>query len=303
MSRVVEVRRERVDVVRERALLAQLEEEPARHPLPEDRVEHVEGVLVGVLARDAAPADAHVGLLGASADQLRPQLARRRRALELRHGTRLHTREERLDRLEYLGRDDVPGHGDDDARRYVAAAHEVAELVRVERVHDRLASRDLPAERVLRVQELVDHRVHAVLRLIAVHPQLFDDDALFRVDILGSQHRRADEVGDDVERDAPVPSGHARPEHRDLFVRRRVHHAAAALDLHADVRRGRPFRRALEDDVLEEVTGPGVRTRLHARARADEDGERCRAGLGHLGDEDANAVREDAFLVIHREEL
>ena len=38
-----------------------------------------------------------------------------------------------------------------------------------------------------------------------------------------------------IERDAPVPCGHARPEDGDLLIGRRVHDAAAALDVLADL--------------------------------------------------------------------
>src|SRR6185503_229076 len=125
-----------------------------------------------------------------------------------------------------------------------------------------------------RVEELVEDRVHAVLRLVAVHTELFDDDALLHLDVARPQHRRADEVGDDVESDLPVTRVNARPEDRDLVVGGRVHDAARALDALADLGGRRTLRRPLDDDVLEEMASAGVRARLETRSSADEPGDR-----------------------------
>src|SRR5262245_14585910 len=46
-----------------------------------------------------------------------------------------------------------------------------------------------PPQRVARVEELLEHRVHAVLRLIAVHADLLDDDPLLGLDIGGAHDR------------------------------------------------------------------------------------------------------------------
>jgi hypothetical protein len=155
---------------------------------------------------------------------------------------------------------------------------------------------------MLRVQQLVDERVDAVLRLVAVHPDLLDHHLALLIDVRVAQQRRADHVRDDVEREEVVPRDHARPEDGDLLVRGRVHRAADALDGLADVLRERSLRGPLEHDVLEEVRGAGVGLVLDPRADADVDRERHGARLRHLRHEDAEAVREGDALVIHRDE-
>ena len=124
----------------------------------------------------------------------------------------------------------------------------------------------------------------------------------FGLDVGLAQHRREDHVRDDIKRDAPVPRRHARPEDGDLFVGRGVDDAPAALDLHADVGRGRALHRSFEHHVLEEMARPRIAAALHARSGADKDSERRRACLRHLRDEDPHAVREGALQVLHRAE-
>ena len=77
-----------MDVVRERAFLAQLEEETARHPFTEDRVQHVDRELVRMELGHAAPADAHVRLLAALGEHPGPIAARPRRGLGPDRGAR-----------------------------------------------------------------------------------------------------------------------------------------------------------------------------------------------------------------------
>ena len=209
VARVDVVRRERVHVVRERALLAELEEEPARHPLAEDRVQHVERVFVWMDLRHAAPADANVCLLGAFAEKLDACLRRLRRRFETRR-LPLGDRGEQLGNcIRHLVRVHLASDSDDDLPRRVPAVHEVAQLARRHSEHDLLAAGDLPAQRVVRIQQLVDERMYAVLRLIPVHPQLFDDHLLFGLDVGVAEHRREDHVRDDVKRHTPVARRHA----------------------------------------------------------------------------------------------
>ena len=289
-----------VDVVREAALFPELEEEPAGHALAEDRVQHVDRELVRVIGLHRPPAHAEVRLLRALPEKLRPRLSRLRCRHDRSRFARREPSERRFDRGDRLVRVERSGERDDRPRRCVPAIHERAQVVGGHRQHDLLASGDLPPEWVARVEQLVDERVHPVLRLVAIHAELLDDHAALRLHVGGTQRGSADHVGDHVERDEIVSRDHARPEHGDLFVGRRVDHTASTFDLLADVGRGRPLRRSLEDHVLEEVARAGFHLRLHARAHAHVDGHRHRPCLGHLRDEYPQAVRKSDAAVVHR---
>src|SRR3989442_2086929 len=95
-----------------------------------------------------------------------------------------------------------------------------------------------------------------------------------------------------------MPRRHAGPEDGDLLGGRSIHHATTALDLLADVRRGRALRRAFEHHVLEEVARACVLLRLDARADADVDRRRDGPRLGHLGYEDPEAVGQRDVTVL-----
>ena len=242
-------------------------------------------------------------LLRALADHLRADLPRLRGRHERGRLAGAQEGELFLDRGDRLVRDETSRERDHASARRVIPGHEGAQGVRVHRQDDLLATGDLPAERMPRIEELVDERVHAVLRLVAVHPQLLDDDAPLGLYVVRAQHRRADHVRDHVEGDEVVARGDARPEHRDLFVSRGVHESPAALDLLADVRGRRTLCGPLEDHVLEEVARPGVELALDTRAHPDVDGDRDRSRLGHLRHENAQSVRHCDSPVLHRGEL
>src|SRR5438105_11181337 len=76
VARVGVVRLVTVDVVRETALFAELEEQPARHPFAKDRVHHVDAELIGMGRVDGPPSDAEIRLLGTLAEELRMALSR-----------------------------------------------------------------------------------------------------------------------------------------------------------------------------------------------------------------------------------
>ena len=150
---------------------------------------------------DRTPADTEVRLLGALAEQLQVGLARARSRLgphEIARGQRAQGLVDRCDRLIRAERTGQRHHR---AGGRVAALHEFAQAIRRHREYDLLASGDFPAKRVSGIQQLVEQSVNAVLRLISVHAQLFDDDIAFGVDISRSEHRRPDQVGDDIEGD------------------------------------------------------------------------------------------------------
>ena len=289
-----------VHVVREATLFPELEEEATRHSLAEDRVQHVDDELVRMVCVDGAPSDAEVGLLGTLSDQLGAHLSGAGRRDHSRRLAWCERSERTFDRGDRLIRVQRPGERDDRPRGCVSAFDEGTKRVGGHPEDDLFAARDLPAERVFRIEQLVEQRMHAVLRLIAIHSELLDDHASLRFDVRGAQHRCSDHVRHHVERDQIVACWHARPEDSDLLIGGGVHHSPTALDLLADVRGRRPLPRPLEHHVFEEMARARVALALDARSDPHVDGHRDRSCLGHLRDEDTHAVRERDAAVLQR---
>src|SRR5919106_1485503 len=63
---------------------------------------------------------------------------------------------------------------------------------------------DVPAERLVAVEELVVDAVHVVPRRVVVHVHLLDDHALLALDLLRIELRVAEHVDKDVERGVAV---------------------------------------------------------------------------------------------------
>ena len=251
-----------MDVIGQRALFPQFQEQSGGHALAEDRIEHVDRELVRMQLRYAAPADADMSLFTAFRERLGPGASGLRRGLDgdRRAGGKIaEPRPHGSDGFRLI---DPSGDRDDDPRRRVVRIHEFAEPGGGQSEDDRLPAGDLPPEWMVRVEKLVNERVHPVLRLVAVHPDLLDDDVAFRLHVGVSKERRTDQIGDDVERKEVVPGGDEGREDRRLFIGRCVHRAAHALDLLADLGGARPVRGPLEDHVFEEVAGARVDLRL-----------------------------------------
>ena len=64
-----------------------------------------------------------------------------------------------------------------------------------------LAADDVPAERLVAVEELLVHAADEVARRVEVHVHLLDDHALLALDLLGVELRVAQHVDEHVERD------------------------------------------------------------------------------------------------------
>ena len=144
-----------------------------------------------------------------------------------------------------------------------------------------LAADDVPAERLVAVEKLVVDAADVVARSVEVHVHLLDDHALLAVDLLRVELRVPEHVDEDVERDRPVLAGAADVVARVLLAGEGVELAADAVDLVADVARGRAALRALEEHVLGEV-GDAARVRsLVARAGGEHDEAGDRLGVTH----------------------
>ena len=135
-------------------------------------------------------------------------------------------------------------------------------------------------------EQLVDEIVGRVLD----HLDLFEDDLLLALDVVGAERRVADDVGEDVDRQRQMLV-----EHLDVvagvFLRgERVELAADRVDRLRDVLGG-ARRGALEEHVLDEVRDAAALGGFVARAARQPDADADRADLRHpLGEKPKTVV-------------
>ena len=103
--------------------------------------------------------------------------------------------------------------------------------------------------------------VHQVVRRVLDHRDLLEDDLALRVDV--GEGRTEDHVAHHVERGLEPLVGHSRVHDGRLARRRCVQLAAELVEELGDLL-GRVARRALEEEVLDEVRDAGARVRLVA---------------------------------------
>ena len=83
--------------------------------------------------------------------------------------------------------------------------------------------------------------VHEIVGRVVAHPDLFEDHLALRLDVVGTERRAPQHVGEDVDRELELRVGQPHVEHGLLVRRERVHLAADRLDRLRDLAR-RPRR-------------------------------------------------------------
>ncbi len=189
-----------------------------------------------------------------------------------------------------------PPMPDDHALRAVPGVE-----VRCERlargVLNRLAGADdVPAERLIRVQEPVVDVADVALRRVEVDVHLLEDHALLLRDLRLVEARVEEHVGEDVERGVARLRAATDVVAGELLAGEGVELAADRIDL----RRDRACRRtplgALEEHVLREVRD-ALRVRcLVPRAGREHDEARDRSDLGKRRRDDPNPVVQRRLL-------
>ena len=190
---------------------------------------------------------------------------------------------------------DVPGRREHDLLRLVRAAVVAGERAPRDGRDDVGAADHRPSERVRAEDRLGRDVVDEVVRRVLHHRDLLEHDLALRVDV--DERRPEDHVRHHVERALEPIVRDARVDDGRLARRRRVQLAAELVEDLRDLLR-RVARRALEEQVLDEVRDAGARVRLVARARADPEPERDRAHAGNALGDDALAGRELGELVL-----
>ena len=185
-------------------------------------------------------------------------------------------------RLEELGEPlvrDVTRGGEDDVRADVRAAVVAAERAGRD-ARDHLGPADhRPSERMTAEDGLGGEVVHEVLRVVVHHRDLLEHDLALGVDVV--EGGCEDHVGHRVERLLDPPVGDARVHDGRLARRRGVELPAHPVEELGDLLRG-VARRALEEQVLDEVRQAGARGRLVPGAGRDPEPERHRAHPAEL---------------------
>jgi hypothetical protein len=136
-----------------------------------------------------------------------------------------------------------------------------------------------------------------LLGRVVDHGDLLEHDLPLGVQVVeaGDEHH----VGHDVQRRLDVLVEDAGVDDRVVACRGGVQLAAVGVEDLGDLE-GRVGRRALEQQVLEEMADARVRVALVARARPDPDADRDRAHrLQRLGDDAGPAVERRQEVVLH----
>ena len=159
-----------------------------------------------------------------------------------------------------------------------------------------LAPDDVPAERLVAVQQPLVDRADVAPGRVEVHVHLLDDDALLTLDLVGVELRPLQHVGEHVERGVARLGGAFDVVAGRLLAGEGVELAADAVDLAGDHPGRRAALGALEEHVLGEVRDAVRLGRLVARPGREHDdaGDGLRGRHGRS--QDTSPVCERAAL-------
>ncbi len=181
---------------------------------------------------------------------------------------------------------------DDEVLRAVVAAVVRDDGVALGGFDVRGAAADGTAERVIPQVGLEEALADDVAGVVVRHGEILEDDPALGLELLGVDEAGGDHVGQHVDGHAEVAILHLGVVAGVLLGGDGVVLAADRVEGHGDVE-GRARRRALEEEVLEEVRGSEVARLLVARADRDPQADRGAAAAGHVLAEDAHAGRQD----------
>ena len=175
---------------------------------------------------------------------------------------------------------EIAGGGDHHVARQVVRVEEGPDRRHGHLTDDFGLAQDLAPERVAREHGGGEELLDDVGRLVAVHEDLFEDHLALGVHLFGPERRPAEDVAEDVQAELDILGQCPHVKRRVLLGRVGVHVAPDSVDLFCDLAGG-PFRRALEEQVLEKVRDARLLGCLVARAGPDPDAHAQRGHLGH----------------------
>src|SRR5215218_9033377 len=275
---------DRVDRVRQAALLADLVEQARAHRAAQQRPVDGQRGAVALVARvdRRAVGDAQVRLVGVA---LLDQRLRResRRRLVAAVGLDRGEAPERLDQLLVLGYVlEIADQERAAARAGPLAPAEREDGLAAERAQVLLGAQHRASQRVVAERGAVDEVLGHHRRLVVGARDLLDHDAALPVELFLVDLGPADEVGEEVDRLADHLRAR-RDVERDEVVRRvRVQDAAHPLGGLVDLAVVGVLLAALEHEVLEEVRHPVLLLALGPRAGLEGHENGHRAGAGQV---------------------
>ena len=140
-------------------------------------------------------------------------------------------------------------------------------------------------------QRRQEHVPQRVLGVVVAHRDLLEDDVAFQLDIVGGAATVEHHIGDQVDRQLQIAVEHVRVVAGVLLGGERVQLPTDGVHRLRDIH-GRAGRGRLEQQMLEEVRGPGHRGTLVARSDADPDPDRRGAHRGQVFGDHAQAARQ-----------
>jgi hypothetical protein len=192
---------------------------------------------------------------------------------------------------------DVPGRRDDDVGARVHRAVIRADRAPADR-RDHVCGADHgPAKRMPAEDGLREEVVHELLRRVLVHRDLLEHDIALVIEL--GEPRCEHHVGHHRDRLLDVAVGHAGVDDGVLARGRRVQLGAHRVEYLGDLLRV-VGRRALEEQVLDEVRDPGAVVALVAGARSDPEADRDRTDTRDaLGDDALAGIELGQDVLLH----
>ena len=191
---------------------------------------------------------------------------------------------------------DPPAHPDDDPLGPVPGVEVGRERLARRRLDRLLRPENVPAERLVGVQEPVVDVSDVALRGVEIDVHLLEDHALLLLDLGRVEAGVEEHVGEDVECDVPGSCAALHVVAGDFLTGESVELAADRVDLRRDRARRRAALRALEEHVLGEVRDPLGLGGLVARTGREHDEAGDRSHLRHRCGNDADAIAERHLL-------
>jgi len=206
------------------------------------------------------------------------------------------------ERRRHLGHDvvvvDITGHRHGRGLAGVVGGEELANVGGGERAHRVALASGVATEAVSGEQLLREGAQGDIVRGVVVHGQLFEDHLAFAVDVAVGQRRVREHIAEQLDPGVGVTGRHPAVVRRVLLGGEGVDIAPHAVDGAGDAAR-RAGRRALEQQVLEEVADARLVGGLVTRADLDPRAHRHRPRPWDVVGGDGEAARELGDRVSH----